>query len=143
MSGLFCSAGAYGDCIPVQPFIELLILGFFGVLFLQSGVDKITDRAGNIGWLTGHFENSPFRNMVPLLVTIITVQEVLAGLLCIVAMPALLFFGDDLAILGLLFSGVTLLNLFIGQRMAKDYPGAAVLVPYFLLDVFGLWIFVG
>jgi hypothetical protein len=26
--------------------------------------------------------------------------------------------------------------LFFGQRIAKDYPGAAVLVPYFLLIAF-------
>jgi hypothetical protein len=27
----------------------------------------------------------------------------------------------------------SLTALFFGQRVAKDYPGAAVLVPYFLL----------
>jgi hypothetical protein len=30
---------------------------------------------------------------------------------------------------------LTLTALFFGQRIAKDYPGAAVLVPYFLLTL--------
>jgi len=28
---------------------------------------------------------------------------------------------------------LTVIGLFFGQRLAKDYPGAAVLVPYFIL----------
>jgi len=32
--------------------------------------------------------------------------------------------------------------LMIGQRMSKDYDGAAVLVPYFLLTMFGLFIYI-
>jgi hypothetical protein len=28
---------------------------------------------------------------------------------------------------------LSILALFFGQRVAKDYPGAAVLVPYFIL----------
>jgi hypothetical protein len=32
-------------------------------------------------------------------------------------------------------SGVTFLALFFGQRMAKDYAGAAALVPYFLVSL--------
>jgi hypothetical protein len=31
--------------------------------------------------------------------------------------------------------------LFFGQRVAKDYGGAAALVPYFLMAVGGLWSF--
>jgi len=30
--------------------------------------------------------------------------------------------------------------LFFGQRIAKDYPGAAVLVPYFLLTLAVMWL---
>jgi hypothetical protein len=30
--------------------------------------------------------------------------------------------------------------LFFGQRMAKDYPGAATLVPYFLLTLAAIYL---
>jgi hypothetical protein len=35
-------------------------------------------------------------------------------------------------------SGAALLCLFLGQRIAKDYPGAAALVPYILVVIAGL-----
>jgi hypothetical protein len=35
--------------------------------------------------------------------------------------------------IGSVIGAASLTALFFGQRIAKDYPGAAVLVPYFLL----------
>jgi hypothetical protein len=43
--------------------------------------------------------------------------------------------------LGMLFAVAALTMLFFGQRVAKDYKGAAVLVPYFLVAAAGLWVF--
>jgi hypothetical protein len=34
-------------------------LGFLAILFLQSGIDKVVDRRGNLEWLNGHFAKSP------------------------------------------------------------------------------------
>jgi len=34
-----------------------------------------------------------------------------------------------------ILGAATITGLFLGQRVAKDYAGAAVLVPYFLLDL--------
>src|SRR5207249_501608 len=34
-----------------------------------------------------------------------------------------------------------ILGLFFGQRMAKDYAGAAILVPYFLLTLVAIYLF--
>ena len=36
-------------------------------------------------------------------------------------------------------AGISLLSLFFGQRLAKDYAGAASLVPYFGIVLLGLW----
>jgi hypothetical protein len=33
------------------------------------------------------------------------------------------------------FGAASISALFFGQRIAKDYPGAAVLVPYFILMI--------
>ena len=35
--------------------MQVLASAFLAVLFLQSGIDKVTDRRGNLDWLTGHF----------------------------------------------------------------------------------------
>ena len=47
--------------------------------------------------------------------------------------------GDNmLLIIGLLIAALNFLALFLGQRIAKDYEGAAVLVNYFILNILGL-----
>jgi hypothetical protein len=48
---------------------------------------------------------------------------------------------EDFAIIGLELSALSVLSLFTGQRIAKDYGGAASLVGYFLLICFGLFLF--
>jgi len=40
---------------------------------------------------------------------------------------------------GFALSGLSLLALLFGQRMAKDYAGAGALVPYFLVCLAGLF----
>ncbi len=116
------------------PIMRILAALFLGVLFLQSGIDKVTDRSGNLSWLTGHFAKSPLKGMVPLLLTVITVLEILAGALSAAGAVAIVASqGTTIAFWGAVLSGTSLLCLFFGQRMAKDYAGAAGLVPYFLV----------
>ena len=121
--------------------IQILLSAFLAILFLQSGIDKVVDRRGNVEWLKGHFAKSPLAGMVPLMVSVITLLELAAGILsaigCVVhhhqsADDARLFwrhrFGDRHP------------GLFFGQRMAKEYAGAAVLVPYFLLTLLAIYV---
>lgn len=124
-------------------YLQLFGLAVMAILFLQSGLDKITDWKGNLGWLKGHFANSPFKNIVPLILGILTVQEVLTGVLCLAGGIIMLVNGQkDIAVIGLLIGLSSFLALFLGQRMAKDYPGAASLVPYMLLNAFLLYLFI-
>lgn len=109
------------------------------VLWLQSGIDKITDRKGNLDWLKGHFSKSVFKSMVPGLLAIITLLEILSGLtalLGIVEVWVMHSFYLPLFSCGL--SLLSLLCLFTGQRLAKDYPGASTLVTYMLYTGFVL-----
>lgn len=118
---------------------KLLASAFLAVLFLQSGFDKIFDWSGNLSWLTGHFAKSPLKNMVPILLGIITAAEVLAGLLSAAGLIALLLSGSsDFALYGAELSALSLLMLFFGQRIAKDYEGAASLVNYFILTILAI-----
>ena len=131
--------------LPSSPlaWTHLLIATFLAVLFLQSGIDKVVDWKGNLSWLTGHFEQSPLAGFVPAMLATVTVVELGAGAMNAVAVPALLLgsggLGVRLAVLGCALSAVALLMLFFGQRVAKDYAGAAVLVNYFVLTVLGLY----
>jgi hypothetical protein len=50
---------------------------------------------------------------------------------------------DRPPVLPMLAMSIVCLNLvllFAGQRIAKDYPGAATLAAYFIVAVFGLWL---
>ena len=121
--------------------MQALASAFLAILFLQSGIDKIVDRRGNVDWLSGHFAKSPLARMVPLMVTLITILEVAAGLLSAVGWLLIFFRGDStLAFYGAVISALAILALFFGQRMAKDYAGAAVLVPYFLLTLAAIYL---
>jgi hypothetical protein len=113
---------------------------FHAILFLQSGLDKVWDYKGNLSWLTGHFAHSPLAGSVPLLLPVITLSETAAGLLCAAGVVQLLATqSGTLAYWGLVLSALSLLMLFFGQRIAKDYAGAATLVPYFILTALGLY----
>jgi uncharacterized membrane protein YphA (DoxX/SURF4 family) len=107
---------------------------FLGILFLQSGIDKVVDRQGNMAWLTGHFAKSPLASQVSAMLASITFLELAAGLCSALGAATLLLARSRmLSSVGALLSVAAILALFFGQRMAKDYAGAAALVPYFLL----------
>ncbi len=117
----------------------LFALAFFGVCFLQSGLDKVTDRKGNLDWLSPHFAKSPFRGIVPLLLSVLTLLEVGSGTACSAAIVSVLAGGPAWAATGALsLVCLTLLCLFAGQRLSKDYVGAAVLAGYSAVALLGL-----
>jgi len=121
--------------------LQLLVSAFLAILFLQSGIDKIVDRQGNLSWLSGHFAKSPLAGTVPLLFTVLTITEVSAGVLSGIGFLALLFTHNPLiAFYGAIVSAIAVLCLFFGQRMAKEYPGAAILVPYFLVTLAAVYL---
>ena len=121
--------------------LQTLSALFLAILFLQSGIDKVVDRRGNLEWLTGHFAKSPLASMVPLLVTVITLLELIAGVLSAAGCVFLILRHDStLAFYGAVVSAISLVALFLGQRMAKDYAGAATLVPYFLLTCAAIYL---
>jgi hypothetical protein len=123
---------------------RFLVTAFFAVVFLQSAADKVLDREGNLGFLREHFKSSPIPEvMVPTLFWILTSFEALAGVLCGLGV-LITDFGDSgstFASWGLFFSGLALLCLVTGQRLAKDYAGAAVVAAYFAVVLVGLSLF--
>jgi hypothetical protein len=121
--------------------MQTFTAAFLAILFLQSGIDKVVDHRGNIEWLRGHFAKSPLARVVPALLIMITILEVAAGVLSGIGCFALILLRDStVAFYGAVVSAVAILGLFFGQRMAKEYAGAAVLVPYFLLTLAAIYL---
>lgn len=113
---------------------------FLSITFLQSGLDKIFDWKGNLQWLTGHFKNTFMSGLVPFLLGVITILEVLTGIFSIISFILILIGSESLVPLyTLLLAGITLLMLFFGQRVAKEYAGAFTLTGYFLIVLFGIF----
>jgi hypothetical protein len=121
--------------------MQIFASAFLGILFLQSGIDKVIDRRGNLEWLKQHFGKSPLAGIVPALVICITILEVAAGALSAVGCLLLILLKDStVALYGAIVSAVAITALFFGQRIAKDYAGAAVLIPYFLLTLVAIYL---
>lgn len=121
--------------------LQIFVSAFLAILFLQSGIDKAVDRRGNLEWLKGHFAKSPLAGIVPLLVTAITILEIAAGALSAIGCALIIFSRDStLAFYGAVIAVISIIALFFGQRMAKDYAGAGVLVPYFLLALGAIYL---
>ena len=121
--------------------IQLLTLALLAILFLQSGLDKVFNYKDNLAWLTGHFAKSPLKNTVGLMMPVITLLETAAGLLSLGGIVSLLMTGSTMiGLLGAQLSALSLVALFFGQRIAKDYEGAANLVGYFLLSVGSIYV---
>jgi hypothetical protein len=116
--------------------LRLLVSAILAILFLQSGLDKVIDRRGNRAYLDEHFAKSPLAGTVGPMFFVVTVLEVAAGALSAIGGLFLLVTRDaTLAFYGALIAAINLIALFFGQRVSKDYAGAAALVPYFLLTL--------
>jgi hypothetical protein len=104
------------------------------ILFIQSGLDKVFDWRGNLEWLTGHFSKTLLAKTVPPMLAAITLMELAAGFLSLAGIIYFLAANSlNLIFYASVLGAASVVALFFGQRVAKDYPGAAVLIPYFIL----------
>ncbi len=107
---------------------------FAAILFLQSGLDKAFDWSGNLSFLKEHFSKTFLAGTVPLMLGTITILEIATGALAAAGIIYFLATGSLAIIFYAAVLGTAAITaLFFGQRIAKDYAGAAVLVPYFIL----------
>ena len=120
---------------------EIFILIMLAIVFLQSGIDKITDWKGNLGWLQGHFSKSLLKDVVPASLFLVMLMELASGATAVAGAIILFTQGNScIAFLSGILSAVTFLMLFLGQRLAKDYPGAQTIVIYLIPTVFLLYL---
>jgi uncharacterized membrane protein YphA (DoxX/SURF4 family) len=121
--------------------LQILPVAYLAITFLQSGLDKVFDWKGNLGWQTQLFSKVPvLRGQVKPLLLTLTVLELVAGALCAAGIASLVLTGSPrLACTGAMVAGVTFLSLLFGQRIAKDYAGAAGIAPYFLVSLAAIY----
>lgn len=122
-----------------QQTAQIVCSAFFAILFLQSGLDKLLNYKDNLTWLTGHFSKSILKGIVPFMLITLTFTEICAGVLSSYGIILLMINNNpQIAHLGAVLSSLSILMLFLGQRIAKDYAGAGNLVSYFVVSVIAI-----
>ena len=122
-----------------QTLIKMIAPCLMSILFLQSGIDKALNYKGNLAYFNDYFKNSILAKFPFLLLPIITIMEIISGILCLIGTYELFAYGDRRwAYWGLIGAASSLIALFFGQRMAKDYAGSVNLVVYIIACMLGL-----
>lgn len=120
---------------------EILILLFFIVTYLFSVLEKISDWRGTVSYYTNHFKTTILEKMIPILLVNIILFEFTTLVFLFIGLYSLVFQNEkSIAIIGLEISAITLLQFLIGQRIAKDYPGAMNITVYFILNIIGIYL---
>ena len=116
--------------------VQILSSIFFAIVFFQSGIDKVIDRKGNINFFENHFKNTLFHKIYAQALTALMLLEIIAASLCAYGcLYSIIYKNTDFIFYGLLVTSFILLSLLLGQRIAKDYVGAADITIYFILCI--------
>ena len=116
--------------------MHMLSAMFFSIVFFQSSIDKILDRNGNIEFFKEQFKTTPLSKILSPALSILTILEFIAAGICMYGLfYSLIYNNTDFIFYGLVASSIVLLMLLFGQRIAKDYVGAADITIYFILCV--------
>jgi len=119
----------------------ILILTFLLITFVISLIEKLFDWQNTVNYISEIFKTSFIKTIVKPLIAILILLESLTSFFLVVGIYQLSFFNKiESALLGCVFSSISLIYMLIGQRIAKDYPGATSLTVYFILSVFGVYL---
>ena len=115
---------------------QILVSIFFSIVFFQSSIDKINDRGGNLKFFNKHFKDTFFQNHTTISLNLLTLLEIVSAFLCCLGVfYKFLYYDSTFIYYGLIMSAIVLLSLLLGQRLAKDYAGAADITIYFILCI--------
>jgi hypothetical protein len=111
----------------------VLASGFLSIYFLHAGLDRLLNRRGNLTRFSLAFDHTPMRRPMGAWLTLLTLTELVAGVVSAAGCLSLLVLGQPMmALSGAAVGGLSLLLLFAGLRLGCDYTGAAQTVPYFV-----------
>ena len=115
---------------------QIFVSVFFSIVFFQSGIDKIIDRKGILEFFKDNFKDTPLDRIFSPALSILAFLEITTAGICMFGFIYSLIYVDTIFIFyGLLLSGFVLLMLLFGQRVAKDYIGAADITVYFIVCI--------
>lgn len=120
---------------------SILILVFLIITFGISVIEKLSDWKGTISYIEENFKTTFIQKYIKPLIAFLIILESIS-LLFLISGSYKLFTTEEkgFALVGCLFSTLSILYMLIGQRIAKDYPGATSLGVYFLISVFGVFL---
>ena len=120
----------------------ILILSFFSIVFIQSGLDKVFNKKENLSFLYELLGKVFSKSLILVAFYSITLLEVASGFLCLIGILEIIAYGSSmLGYWGLIVGALALLILLFGQRMSQNYDGAKTITIYFILTVFGISLF--
>ena len=112
----------------------LLVLVFFLIVFIQSGLDKVFDYKGNLNFLKDLLKIYFSPTLIELALISVTILELASGILCLIGIINFVFNDSNfIGLLGLITGSIALLVLLFGQRVSKNYDGAKTIAIYFIL----------
>ena len=120
----------------------ILILSFFSIVFIQSGLDKVFNKKENLSFLYELLGKVFSKSLILVAFYSVTLLEVASGFLCLIGVLEIILYGSSaLGYWGLIVGALALLILLFGQRMSQNYDGAKTITIYFILAVFGISLF--
>ena len=120
----------------------ILILSFFSIVFIQSGLDKVFNKKENLSFLYELLGKVFSKSLILVAFYSITLLELASGFLCLIGVLEIICYGSSaLGYWGLIVGALALLILLFGQRMSQNYDGAKTITIYFILAVFGISLF--
>jgi hypothetical protein len=128
--------------LKIEPQTVILIFTglFFSILFIQSGLDKVLNWKSELDFNKEHFGKTMVKPFIPLMFTLLTGMELSSGILSITGL--ILIWKTGKQIIPFYAScqcAITLICLFLGQRISKDYAGAQSLVSYFIVSLIAVY----
>lgn len=119
---------------------SFFVLLFLAITFLMSSHEKVFHWKTTLQGMQSYFANSPVKDKVALLMGVLLVTELIAGILAAIGCLQLYINGErNFGFWGAVFSCIALLEMLIGQRLAKDYDGARNITLYFIPAVIGVY----
>ncbi|GAB1308245.1 hypothetical protein KH5_09280 [Urechidicola sp. KH5] len=119
----------------------LAALLFLIITYAFSIGEKLLDWQGTLTFLKDHFKQHSVKKFIlPLTIILIVLEIITLGFLVFGVVEMVLNNQFQFAKIGAELSAITILFMLIGQRIAKDYPGAMNLGVYMLLNIFLLYL---
>lgn len=117
----------------------LLVSLFLTITFVFSIGEKLADWKGTVAFYTQHFKGTFIAKIIPASLILVLLLEFITVVLFAIGFYELYELANYTFLqLAMSSCAITLLVLLIGQRFAKDYPGAMSLGVYFVITILGL-----